>query len=121
MKKDVEQKTTEVQHGMVCDKGKIEQFESNACGIQERFDRISSRARRLKSGADRSCDQLIENLQLDLQNYLMVSCEAIETLTTTHCAPLDGCVNLAVTSISDGLGALMETVEGLHAPPANDT
>lgn len=63
---------------------KLTQFEGRQCHLQEIVDRILTWAAQLKADIDRIPDQLVENLQSDLRNYLGVASVALKTPTTTH-------------------------------------
>lgn len=92
------------------------QFEEHEGHVREGIDRILRRVGRLKAGNDRICKQLVEKLQLDWHNYLRQAFAALEILTTTHRGPFGASVHTAATNITDGLKAMIETVEALRCP-----
>lgn len=87
--------------------------------MEEGVDPVLRRARRLKASNNRICDQLVENLELDLQYYIRTVFAALKAPTTAHCGRLGETVYVAVYSISDGLKAFVETVKGFHGPSAS--
>lgn len=63
---------------------KITQFGSRESCAQKDIDRIQNRAGRLKASIVRFYDQVVENVQRDLHNYLKAGFVAIESPETTH-------------------------------------
>lgn len=80
---------------------------------------ILRRTGQLKAGIVRLRDQQVENLQLALHDYLGVALAALETPTTTYRGRLGGPVHVAASSTTDGLKALIESVENLRGPSTN--
>lgn len=87
--------------------------------MQESIDCILRRVGRLKASIDRVCDQLIDQLQLDLHNYIRSAFAALETPMTVHRGSPGESVHVAVNNITDGLKAPIETVECLRGSSAS--
>lgn len=87
--------------------------------MQESVHRIQWSAGRMKAGTNSAQDQLVENLQLDLYNYVRAALAALETPTPIRRGLLGGSVHNADTSIVDGLKSLIETVERPHVSSTN--
>lgn len=69
--------------------------------MQRGFHRILRCAGRLKASIDRIRDQLVENLQLDLHNYIRAAFAAKMTRTRTHRGRTDGSVHVAFRTTTD--------------------
>lgn len=67
---------------------------------------------------EKARDQLNEHLQLDLHDYLTVAFAFLESLMTNHHGWLDEPVAKAFNWITDGLEAVVKTVERNLVPPA---
>lgn len=99
----------------------IRQFQGREGRVRKDLDRILEQTGQLKTGIDRICDQLVENLQLDLHKYIRAAFAPLETLTTTLRGRLGGSVHVPVHNINEGLKSLTEIVEGLRCPSASKT
>lgn len=118
MKEETEQKETDVQYKLECERARIPQFKGHGSPRPTRVDRILRREEWLKAGIEMVRDQLMENLQVDLHDYLNMAFVALETPTNYLRGGYDGSVSATFTRITDGLQALVESIEGLCGPPA---
>lgn len=64
---------------------------------------------RMKAVIDKIRDQRVEHLQFTMPSSLRAAFTALETSTTTHRGQLGGSVHVGITSITNGLRALVET------------
>lgn len=118
MNEEVEQNAMDVKHELDGAKAKITQFEGHESRVQTVTSHVVRRGGRLKDGYERIRDQLIKSVQLDLNDCPNGAFTALETPTTNHRGLLGGTVHCAVTRITDGLKAPVETIEGLCGPSA---
>lgn len=84
LKKDVVQKATDARYKLHGAKARITQLEGRVIRMRAGSDRILMRAGRLRADIQGCLDQLIENLQSDLHNYLNATLVALKASMTIH-------------------------------------
>lgn len=82
-------------------RAEITQFEGFEGRVLEGVDCVLKQSGRLKTDTDSVRVQLVENLQVDMRNYLLAAFADSETATTTYRGRLGGSVLGAATSITD--------------------
>lgn len=120
LKEDAQQKMTDLQYEQNGASVKTTQFGRKEGRMQKGFAGFLRQIGRLKAGVDRIRDKWVKTLHLDLRKYIRAGFAASKTSTTTHRGLLSRLFHIAITITTDGLEALIKTIEGLQSTSFND-
>lgn len=79
-------------------------------------DQVMRRPGRLEAGTEKVRDQLVDNLQLVLHDYLNAAFASSQTPAAHHCGRHHGSADGAATRFTGDLRAVVEPIERLRRP-----